>query len=195
MTELPPQDAFYSTLKGTHISDEDFAFCQRVWKQRNMLTFRDFLVWYNNLDVGPFITAVERLQAFYFEKNIDVLKIAISVPGIARRMIFKSARSEGAEFSIIDKRNKDLHDTIKANIIGGPSIIFTRYVFSPLSLISAFLSLYAKLYSVVLHRTLTYSNFSFYLTDIIKQKRPFSGEVNCVRKWSGTMPTRSTSGL
>ena len=28
----------------------------------NMPTFRDFLVWYNNLDVGPFVTAVENLQ-------------------------------------------------------------------------------------------------------------------------------------
>ncbi|XP_053380152.1 uncharacterized protein LOC123531892 [Mercenaria mercenaria] len=92
-----------------------------------MSTFKDFLVWYNNLDVGPFVTAVERLQKFYFDKNIDVLKTAMSVPGIARQLLFKSATEKGAEFSLIDRKNADLHATIKDNIVGGPSIIFTRH--------------------------------------------------------------------
>ena len=45
-----------------------------------MRTFKDFLVWYNNLDVGPFVTAVIRLQKFYFERDIDIFKTTVSVP-------------------------------------------------------------------------------------------------------------------
>ncbi len=92
-----------------------------------MSTFRDFLVWYNNLDVRPFVVAIERLQKFYFDKGIDVFKTAISVPGIARQMLFATAEETGAEFSLIDKGNEELYRTINQNIVGGPSIIFTRH--------------------------------------------------------------------
>ena len=92
-----------------------------------MRTFRDFLVWYNNLDVEPFVEAVENFQQFYFEKSIDVFKTAISVPGIARQLLFRTARKENANFALFDKQNEDLYQTIKHNIVGGPSIIFTRH--------------------------------------------------------------------
>ncbi len=92
-----------------------------------MSRFRDFLVWYNNLDVGPFVTAVERFQKFYFDKDIDVFKTAISVPGIARQLLFRTAKKADANFALFDKQNEDLYHTFKRNIVGGPSIIFTRH--------------------------------------------------------------------
>lgn len=30
---LPPHEAFYSTLKNANITDEEYAFCQRVWDE------------------------------------------------------------------------------------------------------------------------------------------------------------------
>ena len=125
-TELPPPSAFYSSLKETCISDKDYEVCRKAWTDHDMTTFRDFLIWYNNLDVGPFVTAVNRLQRFYFDRNIDIFKIAMSVPGIARKMLFDTARKEGAEFTIFDEKNKDLFHTVKKNIVGGPSIIYHR---------------------------------------------------------------------
>ena len=65
---LPSHDAFYSKLKQNNISHEEYQFCQKVWTENHMTTFRDFLVWYNNLDVGPFVNAVENLQKYYFER-------------------------------------------------------------------------------------------------------------------------------
>lgn len=44
-----------------------------------MTCLRDFLEWYNNQDVGPFVQAVRKLQAFYIERNIDIFKVAMSV--------------------------------------------------------------------------------------------------------------------
>jgi hypothetical protein len=126
-TALPPHEAFYNTLKEKNISEEEYLYCQQVWKENHMTTFRDFLVWYNNLDVQPFVSAVERLQQFYFEKGIDVFKTAISVPGIARQLLFQSARQLNASFALCDRSNADLYETIKQNIVGGPSIIFTRH--------------------------------------------------------------------
>ncbi len=92
-----------------------------------MSSFRDFLVWYNNLDVGPFVTGVEKFQKFYFDKGVDVFKTAISVPGIARQLLFRTAKKVDANFALFDKQNEDLYKTFKRNIVGGPSIIFTRH--------------------------------------------------------------------
>ncbi|XP_019614616.1 PREDICTED: uncharacterized protein LOC109462504 [Branchiostoma belcheri] len=44
-TSLPPADAFYSRLRGTHISPDDYAHCQTVWKECGMKTIKDFLIW------------------------------------------------------------------------------------------------------------------------------------------------------
>ncbi|CAG2213159.1 unnamed protein product [Mytilus edulis] len=124
---LPSHDDFYSSLKECNISPEDYDYCQRVWSQNDMSTFRDFLVWYNNLDVGPFVQAVENLQKFYFEREIDLFKTSISVPGLARRILFDTGRRDGASFALFDDANSDLYFTLKNNLIGGPSIIFNRH--------------------------------------------------------------------
>ena len=126
-TALPPHESFYSQLKGSNISEEEYAYCQRVWRDQQMQTFREFLIWYNNLDVRPFVEAVEKFQNFYFQKGIDVFKTAISVPGIARQLLFKSARDQNASFALFEEGNKDLYQTVKRNIVGEPSIIFTRH--------------------------------------------------------------------
>jgi hypothetical protein len=126
-TELPPRQAFDNDMKREVMTEENYQRCQTVWEEKGMKTFKDFLEWYNNLDTLPFVKAVERLQKFYFKKSIDVFKTAISVPGVARQMLFKEAAKQGAEFSIIDEKNKDLYWKIKDNIVGGPSIIFQRH--------------------------------------------------------------------
>ena len=41
-------------------------------------------------------------------------------------MIFQAAKDAGATFSLFNQKNKDLFYKIKNNIVGGPSIIFTR---------------------------------------------------------------------
>lgn len=60
---LLPHEAFYSSLSNSNISEEDYPYCQQVWSDNNMETFRDFLIWYNNLNVQPFCDALEKLCA------------------------------------------------------------------------------------------------------------------------------------
>ena len=59
-TMLPPKEAFYSRLKNEGISDDDYASCEKAWRDNGMTTLRDFLVWYNNRDVVPFLQAIRR---------------------------------------------------------------------------------------------------------------------------------------
>lgn len=106
--------------------DEMYSYLLQVWQEENMLSFRDFLMWYNNLDVVPFVEAIEAFKRYFLNDNIDVFKNCISIPGAARQMLFETGLKSGASFALIDVFDKDLYDTIKDNIIGGPSIIFTR---------------------------------------------------------------------
>ena len=91
-----------------------------------MTTLRDFLVWYNNRDVVPFLQAVDRQFDFYQQGGIDMFKQGISVPGLTLLYLFNDL-PEKTYFSIFNEKHKDLHDLVKDNICGGPSIIFHRY--------------------------------------------------------------------
>ena len=45
---------------------------------RNNWTFKDYLIYYNNLDTSPFITALNNLVKYYFSRSIDPFKDAFS---------------------------------------------------------------------------------------------------------------------
>ena len=89
-----------------------------------METFKDYLIYYNNLDTAPFAIALQNFIDIYKNEGIDIFKDYITLPGVARRMLYESSRSN---FSLINHNNRDLYYVIKKNIIGGPSIIFDRY--------------------------------------------------------------------
>jgi hypothetical protein len=78
--ELLHTENFIATLRNSNISDEEYQYCLEVWQNQNMQDFRDYLIWYNNLDVEPFVKAVEKIFEFYQEKGLDLFKDGISVP-------------------------------------------------------------------------------------------------------------------
>ncbi len=39
---LPPLEAFHSTLSASNTTEQQYEYCQRVWRDNNMETFRDF---------------------------------------------------------------------------------------------------------------------------------------------------------
>ena len=123
---LPPQSAFYSRLKNEGISDTDYAACQAVWRDNGMETLREYLIWYNNRDVTPFLDAIAKQAGFYRDRNIDMFKDGISVPGLTLLYLFTDLPSK-TYFVTFNRTNSDLHKLVKDNIVGGPAIIFHRY--------------------------------------------------------------------
>ena len=127
-TELPPREAFFSSLTRQHITAEEYAECQRVWKDKNMRTLRDYLVEYNNKDTRPFIVALENMFAFYRDNmKVDPFKSALSVPGISLKVVFNSIQDPDAFFHRFHKTDADLDDLIHDQVVGGPALIFHRY--------------------------------------------------------------------
>ena len=45
-----------------------------AWNNNNMKTLKDFLEWYNNLDVILFVEAIEKMNVFYKNKKLDLFK-------------------------------------------------------------------------------------------------------------------------
>ena len=123
---LPPQAAFFSRLKNEGISNDDYARCQAVWRNNQMTTMRDYLVWYNNRDVTPFLEAIAKQFAFYHDRGIDMFKDGISVPGLSLLHLFNDLPND-TYFTVFNRTNSDLHELVKDNIVGGPAIIFHRY--------------------------------------------------------------------
>ena len=93
-------------------------FIRKKWK------LKDLLIHYNNLDTGPFIVALKNLVKYYSDRNVDIFKEAISVPGIAERLAFKTVKSDF--FTLFSGQHKDLFSLFKSNLVGGPAIIFDR---------------------------------------------------------------------
>ena len=123
---LPPQAAFFSRLKNEGISNDDYARCKSVWRDNGMETLREYLIWYNNRDVTPFLDAIAKQAGFYKQHNIDMFKDGISVPGLSLLHLFNDLPND-TYFTVFNRTNSDLHELVKDNIVGGPAIIFHRY--------------------------------------------------------------------
>ena len=88
-----------------------------------MSSFKDFLRWYNNKDVVPTLEPMQKLIAFYHDKDIDMLKLGCTLPNLANICLHKST---DAKFYPFTDGDKDLLEKIREDVIGGPSIVFTR---------------------------------------------------------------------
>ena len=83
---------FFSSLKGgITISQEEYQnFCDEFSK-RGCVTMEDWLQDYNLADVKPFIQALEKTREQYYPNEIDLLKDAVSIPGISMTYVLNEA--------------------------------------------------------------------------------------------------------
>ena len=122
---LPDYPDWYSKLKGEHVlTREEWEGCKRLFEEKGMRTFADWLRYYNNLDLASGLEALEKMRAFCTEKGIDILKDAVSVPGVRLHYLLKGAVEWDAE---LYSPNKEAYDMWKEAVVGGPSLVFTRY--------------------------------------------------------------------
>ena len=155
-SELPPYDIFFSKLrylnslekdysdyqillssrlktdeslskmklpKPTPSGEENYQYLLDVSNHGNMCTFKDFLRWYNNNDVVPTLEGMQKMLAFYDKKGIDMLKVGCTLPKLANICLHKSTSAKLYPFTETDK---NLLQNIREDLVGGPSIVFTR---------------------------------------------------------------------
>ena len=59
---LHKYETWFSKLKNSNITEEEYKQAQKIWDEKKMTTLDDYLIYYNNLDVGPFIEAVDKMR-------------------------------------------------------------------------------------------------------------------------------------
>jgi hypothetical protein len=124
-TALPPIDAFYNELTGKHCTLDEYKMAEDQWRENDCRTMRDYLVAYNNKDVGPMLDGVETMRQYWRESGLDMLRDGQSLPGLALRDLFTDLPSMSYVPRMAEV-NKDMHEMLKNNIVGGPSIVYHR---------------------------------------------------------------------
>ena len=154
--ELPPYDSFFSILRNTVPLEKDYndfqnlvnggltteqaviklrmdripptgaenySYLQRVWEDNNMHFLSGLLKWYNNKVVVPTLEAMQKMIEFYHNKGNDLLKLGCTLPNLANICLHNPTDSKFYPFTESDK---DLLEKIREDMVGGPSIVFTR---------------------------------------------------------------------
>lgn len=81
---LPPYRVWFSKLKNEFVLfPEEYNQCRKLFEQRGMQTFADWLEYYNNLNVVSFLQAPEVMWDSYTELGIDIFRDAVSLPGVS----------------------------------------------------------------------------------------------------------------
>ena len=80
-------------------------------------------MWYNNKDVVPTREAMQKIIEFYHQKEIDMLKLGCILPNLANVCLHKSTDSK---FYPYTESDKDLLEKTREDMVGAPSIVFTR---------------------------------------------------------------------
>ena len=107
LSKLPPTEV------------ESYQYLQQIWKHEKVSSIKDFLRWCNNKDV-PTLEAMQKMIAFYHDKDIDMLKLGCTLPNLANICLHKPT---DAKFYPFKEGDKDLLEKIREGAVGGPSII------------------------------------------------------------------------
>ena len=124
-TKLPDKEHFFNDLSGEPLSDANYNLCKKAWKDNKMKTFKDYLIYYNNLDTEPFVMAVQKMIHLFRQKNVALFQDAISLPGISQKLLFQNIKDP---FEL--PGNEYIHNLLSQSLQGGPSIIFSRYSYA-----------------------------------------------------------------
>ena len=128
---LPPYRCWFSQLKNSFaLIPAEYDECKRVFQERGMQTFGDWLEYYNNLDVTPFLETIEKMNGYYTKIGVDIFKDAVSLPGVSlpgvsmQYILRRTLRGRNAPE--LHAPGPEAYDMLKAAVVGGPSLVFTR---------------------------------------------------------------------
>ena len=134
--ELPPVERFYSSLRQTNVLGDspeeiqtNYKLCEEVWQREGMKIFKNFLIYYKGMDVGPMAKACKSwLQYFHDTDKIDVINDTIGLPSIARRRMYQAASKFPGfmGFFLTANSHQNLEKLITDSTFGGPSIYFYK---------------------------------------------------------------------
>ena len=121
-TQLPPKASFYSKLTGKHISNEDYAHAQNVWKVFDCQNMGDYCDLYCRTDVLLLADVFETFRKTCMKHySLDPAHYFTS-PGLSWDALLKKT---GVELELLT--DYDQHLFIEKGMRGGISMVSKRY--------------------------------------------------------------------
>lgn len=114
---LPPRKEWYSSLKRKHISNDEWKLAQKIWEDNNMKIFKDYLEYYNNNDIEPFMKSSEFMISFFKDYDLDMFKDGISVPALSLKIVINTALDSFKEYKKKLPSKLDPHIKVDEKII------------------------------------------------------------------------------
>ena len=122
VSELPSKDKFYSKLNDSNIDDKDYEHAQKVWKEFNCKTMRDYHDLYLKTDVQLLADVMENYRNICIDNyGLDPLWY-YTAPGLAWDAALKISK---IELELIT--DPDMYLMIESGFRGGISTIMKRY--------------------------------------------------------------------
>ena len=78
---------------------------------------------YNNKDVVPTLESLPKIITFYDERKIDMFKPVYALPKVANIHLHSSTTAKIYPFT---RNDGDILEITGSDMVGGPSIVFTR---------------------------------------------------------------------
>ena len=101
---------------------EKYEDMSNLWESKNWKNFGDYLEYYNLQDIISFLSAVCNYAKEMRDNKVDLVRDAISLPGLAKGILHKHIRPK----SLYHIDDPYIYSTIHSSEVGGQSIIFTR---------------------------------------------------------------------
>ena len=134
-TQFPPMTAFYNSLKKTEVDPEVYAASKSEFERRmslpedhpdKMFNFKCWLKYYNNLDTGPMVEAINN-SFTAFHKFFDVDPVAnLTLPSIAYRSMFNLYDKDLPLAYSFSQRFDHVRKLMRENQVGGLTNVFQR---------------------------------------------------------------------
>ena len=120
--KLPPKKSFYSTLTGEGISNEDYQHGQKVWKEFEIKTMKDYLELYNETDVLLLVDVFENFRNICLENyKLDPAHY-FTTPSLSRDAALKVT-----DVNLELLSDVDMLLMVEKGVRGGVSMISNRY--------------------------------------------------------------------
>mgnify|MGYP001794176194 FL=1 len=124
-TEFPEHGDFFNAMKNSNISKQEYEYCKTVWRERNMNSLRDMLIYYNECDVKPLCQAITKHHEFLISRGLD-FKQGISISALSIKYLFNLKERDSPVF-LFGHKFRDIYHLIRDNIRGGLSTVFMRH--------------------------------------------------------------------
>ena len=110
---MPPHSAFYSSLKKSNISLEDYDKSCEFFKEKKMTSLREYLEQYNLRDVVPFVKACKNFAKIFSDVGVDIYKTACSITSVASRILCNCLKKCETGVLLPTKKDLDLINLIR----------------------------------------------------------------------------------